>query len=262
VPVLHNIAGSQNDVPEFTTVEHQPMEEFRLASTLGFTNLPSGKSVARTVPLIFRYRGEIVPSFVLQAVMLWLQLTPDDIKIETGSHIAMGDKVTIPIDGAGNMRVDFKSPFARFGFDDLLLAVELTQAKRTAAISPDTVKNKLALLARTDRAARTLQLPTRRAGSPGELFAAAIATIQNKTFIRRVSPVCDAAILVVLTALSWFFLRWKKRAVLTISTVTLIVYLFASITIFGAYLVWLPIVMPAGTLIFAVIFRWLAPQKI
>ncbi len=262
VPMLRHIQGDRKAIPEFTIVEHQPNEELRLAATLGFTNLPAGKAIARSVPLLFRYRGEVVPSFVLQAMMLWFQLTPDDIKVDVGTSIAMGDKVSIPIDDAGNMRVDFKSPYTSFGFDDLLLAVELTQANHRAAITPKKVRNRLALLARTDRASHTLSFPTGRKGSSGELYAAAIATIQTKSFIHRISPVFDLCLLASLMALSWCFLRWDKSRVLAVSGVVLVIYLLGSITVFGASLIWLPIVMPGGTMLFLVLFRWFAPKVI
>ncbi len=261
VPMLRQVHGDRNAIPEFTIVERQPKEELRLAATLGFTNLPSGSAIARSVPLIFRYRGEIVPSFVLQAMMLWYQLTPDDIKIEVGKTIAMGSKVTIPIDSAGNMRVDFKSPYTRFGFDDLLLAVELTQANHRAAITPKKVRDKIAMLGRTDSASRTLSFPTGRKGSSSQLYAAAIATIQNKTFIHRISPIFDLVLLAVLLALSRRFMKWKKSRVLAVSGILMVIYLLGSITVFSASLIWLPIVMPAGTMLFLVLFRLFAPRR-
>lgn len=262
VPMLRHVQGDRKAIPEFTIVEHEPKEELRIAATLGFSNLPTGRTTARNVPLIFRYRGEVVPSFVLQAMMLWFQLTPDDIKVEVGSRISMGGKVNIPIDDAGNMRVDFKSPYTSFGFDDLLLAAELTQAGHRAAITPKKVRNKLALLARTDRASHTLLFPTGRTGSSGELFAAAIATIQNKTFIQRISPIFDLILLASLMALSWCFLKWSMSRVFAVSGVALVIYLLGSITVFGASLVWLPIVMPAGTLLFLVLFRLFARRSL
>src|ERR1043166_8583639 len=79
VPILRQIKGNIKALPEFTTVDHQPEEELRLSAKLGFTNVPNTGSVHRA-PLLFSYRGQAVPSFVLQALMLWLKLTPEDVK--------------------------------------------------------------------------------------------------------------------------------------------------------------------------------------
>ena len=90
---------------------------------------------ARRVPLLLRYRGQVVPTLVLQAIMHWKQLTLDDITVQTGSFIAVGTDLRIPIDRAGNMEVNFRAPLRRFGYDDLLLAVEQTAAGRPPAIA-------------------------------------------------------------------------------------------------------------------------------
>ena len=53
------------------------------------------------VPLLFQYRGEVIPSFTLQALMLWLRVTPAEVKIELGSQILLpqGRKIPIRADG-------------------------------------------------------------------------------------------------------------------------------------------------------------------
>ncbi|MGH7937990.1 MAG: hypothetical protein ACREFG_05740 [Chthoniobacterales bacterium] len=39
--------------------------------------------------MLFEYRGEIVPSFPLQAILLWLRTTPSDVKVELGRQILL-----------------------------------------------------------------------------------------------------------------------------------------------------------------------------
>ena len=53
----------------------QPIEDLRLISTPGFSNLPDESPAYLRVPLLFLYRGEVVPSFTLQAILLWLRVT-------------------------------------------------------------------------------------------------------------------------------------------------------------------------------------------
>ena len=93
VPVLRHVEGDSSAVREFPLVALQPSEDLRLASTLGFFE-PSaagdGKPVGR-VPLVFRYRGQVVPSFVLQAAMLYFGVTPEVVEVAPGSHIALGE---------------------------------------------------------------------------------------------------------------------------------------------------------------------------
>src|SRR5256886_15503329 len=70
------VSGRRGDLPEFSGVEHQPGEDVRILSTLGFINLPEENADDLHVPLLFQYRGEIIPSFALQAALLWMRLTP------------------------------------------------------------------------------------------------------------------------------------------------------------------------------------------
>ena len=105
------------------------------------------------------------------------------------------DRVEIPIDAAGRMRVDFGVPRGRCGFDDLVLAAAQSEAKSETHLPPETFSGKLLLLSRVDAGSRTLRLAAGRAGSAGELFSAGIATIQSRTFIRRAPWWADAIVI-------------------------------------------------------------------
>jgi CHASE2 domain-containing sensor protein len=262
VPIIWKVQGNASAIPEFVIVERQPREEYRLSSTLGFINLPRSDSIVRKAPLVFRYRGQVVPALVLQAMMLWLKLTPDDLVVELGSQIWLGNKISIPIDEAGYMRVDFKTPYVRFGFDELLLAIEQMQAAQPMVVPKEAISGKVVLLGRTDKVAQTLRLPTGRRGSSSELFAAAIATIQNGTFIRRVPGVFDFGIIVMGMALCPLYIRWRRDSVVIFSIVALVVYVLVALTIFGAWLVWMPMLLPLGLLLFMVLFRLFMPARL
>ncbi len=263
VPFLRHVRGDVTLLRQFTAIEEQPKEEYRVAPqlALGYVNLPSRKeAVVRSLPLVFEYRGLVVPSFVLQTVMLSMKLAPDDISVNLGSSVELGNKGSIPIDSAGEMRVDFGSPLTRFAYDDLLLAVEQVHSKRPPIVPTAALRDKIVLLARTDKAASTLHLPSGRDGSPGELFAAAIATIQNTAFARRVSPLFDLLIIAVLTALGYFLVRWSLERVIVTSLLVFIIYLLISMTIFGEFLLWFPVLLPAGLFLTLFLLRLLAPH--
>src|SRR5712692_4224192 len=70
-----NVTGRRGDLPAFSGIEHQPEEDARIVSTLGFVNLPEENADELHVPLLFQYRGEVIPSFAFQAVLLWLRVT-------------------------------------------------------------------------------------------------------------------------------------------------------------------------------------------
>ena len=259
-PLLRNVKGSLREIPEFTAVEEEPSESFRLSSTIGFTNLPANPRRFNSVPLLFNYRGQITPSFTLQAIMLWEKLTPDDIAVETGSSIALGDKLRIPIDSAGRMRVDFGSLRIKFSLEDLVLASEQKQAGRQSKVPLEWIKNSIVLLARTDAAARKLSFATGRTGSPGQLFAAAIATIQNQSFIRPCPLWADGAVLAAFTILSAFVPRRKKMGTIVLGIISLTVYGMIAMAVFDRWLVYLPFVLPVGMVIVFILIRLSTPN--
>src|SRR5437868_11070324 len=95
------VTGRRGDLPEFSGIEHQPGEDVRILSTLGFVNLPEEIADDLHIPLLFQYRGEVIPSFALQAVMQWLRTTPDEVRIDTGSAIDLPTGIKIPIQADG-----------------------------------------------------------------------------------------------------------------------------------------------------------------
>jgi len=259
-PLLRNVKGSIHEIPEFTAVDHEPSENFRLPSTIGFTNLPANHRRFNSVPLVFNYRGQITPSFTLQTVMLWAKLTPDDITVETGSHIALGDKLRIPIDSAGRMRVNFGSPHTEFSLEDLVLATDPSQARRRAKVPIDKIKNSVVLLSRTDAASRTLSFATGRTGSPGQLFTAAIATIQNQSFIQPCPLWANGAVLAAFTILSAFVPQRKKLGTIVLGIIALTVYGMIAMAVFNRWLVYLPFVLPVGMVLVFTLIRLSTPS--
>ncbi len=261
VPAVRNVKGLVDRIPEFTLIERQPTENFRLSSTVGFINLPPVYERHNSVPLVLRYRGQVVPAFALQAVMLWMQLTPDDVAVELGSHIQLGKSLRIPINATGRMRVDFGSPRGEFSFDDLILASEQTAAGARPQVPLDRLKGGIVLLARTDTAARTVPLGARRKGSPGELFAAAIATIQNQSFIRRAPLWAEGVIIAIFMLVSYRIPRLKKWLTVVIGVLALVIYVMLAMAVFSRWLVWLPATIPLGAVLVFVLLRVVTPDS-
>jgi hypothetical protein len=242
-------------------VDREPKEDLRLASTLGFVNMPVGRGPVRRAPLLFSYRGQVVPSFVLQALMLWMKLTPDDVKVDIGSQISLGNKIKVPIDAAGGMLVDFKSPFTHISFEDLPWAAQQAEKRHAPVIPLDAIKDKLVLLARTDANSHVINFPISGKGSSGELFAAAIATVQNGMFIRRVGFYADAATIGVAMLLSWFFSRRSRKFTIAFIFTALAAYVLIGLSIFAARLIALPLILPLGLACLLVLFRLFTPDE-
>ncbi|HEX8311286.1 MAG TPA: CHASE2 domain-containing protein [Chthoniobacteraceae bacterium] len=258
-PIIRRIAGDVSSIPEFTAIEVQAEEDFRFAGATGFTNLVQEQGTHRTVPLLLRYRGQVVPSFVLQSILLWEKLTPDDVAVTAGRQVTLADRLDIPIDAFGRMRVDFGAARGRCGFDELVLASAQADAQRTTIVSPTILNGRMLLLSRTDPDSRVLRLGANRLGSTGELFSRAIATIQGRSFIKRVPVWFDFALLGAVMIASCFVPRWSKARTVVACAVLLVAYVMIALVVFGATLMWVPIVLPAGLAVFVALFRLVTP---
>ena len=262
VPLLRQVKGDASTLPEFPIVARQPSEDYRLAATIGFTNLPKTQERYNSVPLLFRHHGQVVPSFPLQALMMWARLTPDEVSVELGSHIDLSHKRRIPIDARGRMRVDFATPRGAISFDDMLFAAEQSAAGTRPTVELERLKGRVVLLTRVDAKAKTIPLAASRLGSPGELFGAAIATMQNQSFIRRAPLWVELIVLAAVTFLGCFVPTWKRFGTVAAGFVALAAYVLIAMAVFNRWLIWLPGIMPAGAVLCFIVFRLLSPDTV
>lgn len=256
-PILQNVKGALDSVPEYTVIDAEPGEDIRLSTALGFVNVPPSEAAVRHAPLVFRYRGQMVPSFVLEGMMLWYGVTPGEVEVRLGSEIRLGDKLTIPVNQAGAMLVDWSQPYDRAGFDDLELAVNQNELKHPPVIAPEKLTDRLLVLAHTDARSRTLLLPTGRMASPGELFAAALATAETNSFAKPAGWMGDAAVLLLGMLLAWA-VTVRRRLMLPTAVLGFgASYLLICLAIFETTRVALPLTPIVGLTAFVVLFRLL-----
>src|SRR3981081_3635189 len=102
----------------------------RLIATAGFVNLPEEIADGIHVPLLFRYRGEVIPSFVFEAILLWLRVTPGEVSIDLGSHISLphGRKIPIRSDGTLLISPNASRKARHIALGDLLVAAQQRDA--------------------------------------------------------------------------------------------------------------------------------------
>lgn len=259
-PLLRKVSGDPGAVREFTAIEAQAEEDFRLSGTVGFTNLVDPSSASRRVPLLLRYRGQIVPSFALQALMLWEKLSPDDVSVELGRKISLGSRGEIPIDAEGCVRVDFGLRYGRCEHDEMILTSDQVQNGRTPLVATEKLTGKLLLLGRTDAAARTLTLGPGIRASESELLAAAIATLQQRSFLRRAALPFEIAIIAAFMGFAWICRRRSKGFPFLWLPPAFAAYLLVSLGLFSHTLIVLPLMLPAGLALFITLYRLTSPK--
>jgi len=246
------VSGKRGDLAAFSGIGRQPTEDLRLVSTGGFVNLPDEGNSGIRVPMLFLYRGEVVPSFTLQAILLWLGVTPAEVKIEIGSHILLPQNRKIPIDREGTLLVD---PTAlnharRMTLNELLLAAQQRDTGKGAPSEGGAIRNHVVL-------ARAPANPL----SPPDLFAAAIATIQGNRYLRRITPVFDCVVLLLVAACFRTFRKVKQVDLVLSGIAFTAAYCLVALGILSRWHLWLPGVLPLSAVWIFILAALLFPHK-
>lgn len=250
IPGFTQVTGKRGELVEFSGIGRQPSEEMRLIATAGFTNLPDESYDGIHVPLLFRYRGEVIPSFAFEAILLWLRVTPNEVSIDLDSHISLPHGRTIPIRSDGTLLI---SPNAsrkarHMPLSDLLVAAH----QRDTGADPGlgSLRDQIVL-------ARTPANPL----SPPDVFAATIATIQTSAYVHRVSWIFDCVILLLAAAVVGK-LRDISRVDLVLGAIAFTAaYCLAALGIVSRWLIWLPGILPLGAIWLLVIASVVLPHR-
>ena len=232
------VTGKRGDLVEFSGIGRQPSEEMRLIATAGFINLPDEIADGIHVPLLFRYRGEVIPSFALEAILLWLRVTPGEVTIDLGSHISLpqGRKIPIRADGTLLISPNAGKKARRITLNELALATQQHDASKKTSTEFETMRDQIVL-------ARTPANPL----SPPDVFAATLATIQTNAYVHRVSWIFDCVVLLVAAAVIGI-LRNTPRIDLVLGAIAFTAaYCLIALAVVSRWLIWLPGVLPLGT---------------
>ncbi len=246
------VTGRRGDLPSFSGVTRQPTEDLRLVGTPGYVNLPDEVSSSIRVPLLFLYRGEVIPSFALQAALLWLRITPAEVKVELGSHIALPQDRRIPIRADGTLLVDPNAANRgrRMSLNELLLAAQQREAGGEAAQRLPDLREHVVL-------ARTPENPL----SPPDLFAATIATIQSNSYLRRISPIFDCVILLLIGVVAGSLQRFDRFDLVLGGIAFTAAYCLLALGAISRWNIWLPGVLPLGAVWLAVLIGFVFRVK-
>ncbi len=245
------VTGRRGALPEFSGIGRQPVEDLRLISTLGFINLTEKVNTFR-VPLLFQYRGDVIPSFSLQALMLWLRITPAEVKIELGSQILLPHGRKIPIRADGTVLIDPKAPrlARRMSLNELLLASQQRGKDGITTAHLENIRDQIILV-------RTPANPL----SPPDVFAATIATIQSNRYVRRVSLIFDCAVILVVTVLAGILRRISKDILLLGAIALTAAYCLVALAIISRWGIWLPGYFPIGAIWLIVLINCFTPRR-
>jgi hypothetical protein len=258
MPVLRKVGGDLTRVPEFTAVESWAEETLRLTTQPGWTNVPGRVGPRGWCPLVLRYRGQPVPTMVLQLVMHMEKVTLDEVEVVLGSHVAIGKFRTVPIDESGRMLLNVGADFVRVSYDDLLLSREQLDRKEAPARPPELFASRIVMLGRTDPESRTLAMPGGRMVSPAEFIGTALATVEIGAFPRRIGDWFDWSLVGFTAFLALWIRKWRPLASVFTTILLLACCAGGAWWMFHSRQVLLPALLPVGLAAWVLLLRLVA----
>ena len=252
IPGFSHVTGRRGDLATFSGIARQPDEDIRLISTLGFINLPGDVSDEIHVPLLFNYRGEVIPSFALQAALLWMRITPGEVKIDIGTYIYLpnGKKIPIGPDGTALINPNAAKRARRLHLNELLLAAQQHENKTPTTAHLEDLGDDI-VLART---------PVDQTSSPG-VFAATIATIQSNSFVHRASWIFDCAFILFLVIASGFVRKFSRIDIVLVAIAITAAYCLIALGLVSRWSIWLPGILPLSATWLVAIFCLSEPRR-
>jgi CHASE2 domain-containing sensor protein len=263
LPAVGGVSGNPAALADFPEIVAAPGGRLlSLVAASGAINLPGlAGAPVRDLPLLFRSRDRVLPSFALQTLMLWLRLAPSEVSVKLGAHVQLGDALRLPVNRQGRALLDARlfPRVNRLNLDDLgLLATK--QAEPETAAAAERMRGGIVILGRTDHAARTLQMVGGRQVSPAEVFAWSAVSLARAPSTRRAGAWWDTAIILGWMLVGWRLLRTHGNwAVLTIAG-GLAVYALAALACFAMQRLWLPCSLPVGLGLIVAFLLWITPH--
>ena len=249
IPGFSQVTGRRGDIPEFSAIARQPNEDVRVISTLGFINLPREVTTEVRVPLLFQYRGEVIPSFALQTALIWLHIPLDEVKVDIGNAIFLPNGSKIPIRSDGtlfiNPRIDRRAHRVRL--NELLLAAQQHETG-IRATGFERIHEGLVLAEQS------------KSEDASDIFAATIATIQSGTFVRRVSWLFDCLVIVIVAAISGAVRQFSRIDLVLAAIGFTAAYGLIDFAILSRWSIWLPGFLPVGAAWILVIYSLVQPK--
>ncbi len=167
-----------------------PVETFASNSHVGISNLPlNPKQKPTSIPLVFRWRNQIIPSLALQSAAIHLRADLTASTLKLGSYLILRDSQKkilrlIPIDSQGAMPLRHRSlETITIPFDDFLLYADQRERGEQPKFDLKTLRQKQVWIGRTDEVIRQ----NSGGEAPVKIQMLAVQNILSSDFIRSLS---------------------------------------------------------------------------
>ena len=263
--VIDSVNGNTDNIPEFTRINSLPNQRFAaMGLPIAFTRIDLADNNydegIYTFPLIAKIGDKIVPSFVLKAIMLDLEIKADQVIINMGNNIELGDKKIIPIDNGGHVQI-YPALQEELSIEKInLLTVPPSELDSE---NKSLLGMRIILIGNNQNSENIKNIPFRNNSriSNAEQMALAISTIQSGLFITEISKNKEILIWFILILIGAMILRSHSLKAFSRIGLVIIIYLSFSMLLFQSNGQWTSPVAPLALFIVMTIFSLVLGEK-
>jgi serine phosphatase RsbU (regulator of sigma subunit)/CHASE2 domain-containing sensor protein len=223
---------------------------------LGFLSLnPDRDGIFRRLPLLVRYRQGFYPSFALRAICSYLNVTPENLRVEADALVLANarrpgsdqrSRIVVPIDAHGNMRINFVGAWGRmkhYHFSDVYFA---SDDREEMGLWREELAGKIVLVSDVSTGSTDVgKIPVDNNFPLSGIHANAVHTVLTGEFLKEISPWTARLLEILVLAAVGLLSLHRSAVVFTLGTFGIGI---AYLTVAGAGLflanVLLPIVRP------------------
>ena len=263
--IIDSVNGDTTNIPEFTRINSLPNQRFAaMGLPIAFTRIDladnNNDEGIYKFPLIARIGDKIVPSFVLKAIMLDFNIKADQVIINIGDNIKLGNRKTIPIDNRGHVQI-----YPALQEDLSIEKINLL------TVPPDELDgkyklllgNRIILIGNNQNSESIRNIPFRNNSqiSNAEHMALAISTIQSGLFISEFSKNKERLIWSILILIGAMILKSHSLKAFSRIGLLIIIYLSFSMLLFQSNGQWASPIAPLALFIVMTMFSLVLSEK-
>ena len=263
--IIDSVNGDTTNIPEFTRINSLPNQRFAaMGLPIAFTRIDladnNNDEGIYKFPLIARIGDKIVPSFVLKAIMLDFNIKADQVIINIGDNIKLGNRKTIPIDNRGHVQIypALQEDLSIEKINLLTVPPGELDGKYKSLLG-----NRIILIGNNQNSESIKNIPFRNNSriSNAEHMALAISTIQSGLFISEVSKNKEILIWSILILIGAMILKSHSLKAFSRVGLLIIIYLSFSMLLFQSNGQWASPIAPLALFIVMTIFSLVLSEK-
>lgn len=263
--IIDSVNGDTTKIPEFTRINSLPNQRFAaMGLPIAFTRIDladnNNDEGIYKFPLIAKIGDKIVPSFVLKAIMLDFNVKADQVIINIGDNIKLGNRKTIPIDNRGHVQI-----YPALQEDLSIEKINLL------TVPPDELDgkyklllgNRIIIIGNNQNSENIRNIPFRNNSriSNAEHMALAISTIQSGLFISEFSKNKEILIWSILILIGAMILKSHSLKAFSRIGLLIIIYLSFSMLLFQSNGQWASPIAPLALFIVMTMFSLILSEK-